>query len=355
MRLVRLLAVNAGLIALGLVGIELIFGSWLRENRIRQLNVLSDLTLEHDVSSLYDRGAAPVLYRRDRYGFRGDYGEPGEIDILSVGGSTTDQKYISEDETWQAVLQRHFASEGRRARIANAGVDGHSTIGHVRSFEWWFPHVAGLSPRYVLFFVGVNDLHLDAQAAYDRLDHPAAESPWVDRFRERSAIYAGYRTLVATRRSQLVGVGHRRVDFDNVEWVEEPRRSHHAERNRRRLEAYAERLRTLARSARELGAEPIFVTQLIRTYKLQDGGWVGTRGTQADTANGLDLYELLSAFNRTTLRTCLEVEAICIDLATDLAPELEDSDFYDFHHATPSGTAKIGDYLHRKLRNELDL
>jgi len=54
------------------------------------------------------------------------------------------------------------------------------------------------------------------------------------------------------------------------------------------------------------------------------------------------------------MATCRALRAICIDLATDLRPVLTDSDFYDFSHTTPGGAAKIGAYLYRSLRDEIE-
>jgi hypothetical protein len=347
----RILAVNALLLLIGLVVVELLFGSWIRDNRIQHLNLIIDQSYLHDVSSLYDNGGSLVEYRRDRYALRGGYENPDQIDILTVGGSTTDQKYVSDGHTWQDRLRDHFAAAGHNISVVNAGVDGHSTVGHLRSFDWWFPGIPNLSPRYVLFYVGINDVHVESQSKYDALENQEESTSTMDAIRERSGLYYGYRTLRAMFRAEQRKVGHRRVDFEHVVWVDAPMRQEHAARSTARRRAYAKRLTRLTERTRSLGAEPIFVTQLLVSAREVDGKMVGIAGKNA---NGLDVYLITQLFNQTTMHTCRALQAICIDLATDLRPDLTDSDFYDFSHTTPSGAAKIGAYLYRSLRNELE-
>lgn len=347
----RVLAVNALILLLGLVALELVFGSWIRDNRIQHLNLITNQFYVHDVSSLYDNAGRPVEYRRDAYGLRGDYDSPDQIDILTVGGSTTDQKFVSEGETWQDVLGDQFAADGRAISVVNAGVDGHSTVGHLRSFEWWFPNIRDLSPRYVLFYLGINDVHIESQRRYDELTSRDKTVSAMESLRERSGLYYGYRTLRAMFRAERRKASHQRVDFERVVWVDAPIRQNHAARSAGRRLAYATRLTRLAELTRSLGAEPIFVTQLLVSSREVDGTVVGTQGT--DT-NGVDVYIITGLFNQTTMDTCRALRAICVDLATDLRPEFTDLDFYDFSHTTPSGAAKIGAYLYRSLRDELE-
>lgn len=355
MSVARLVGVNLLVLLAGVIVLELCFGSWIADNRIRNLNLVSNRLYVHDVSPLYDNGGEVVVYERDAYALRGEYSSPAEIDILTMGGSTTDQKYLSEGQTWQDVLRADFARDGRDVSVVNAGVDGHSTRGHIRSFEWWLPTIPGLAPKYVLFLLGVNDIHLDTQESYDRLERPAHDASLADTLRERSALVYALRTLRGILRARETQVGHRRVDFEAVQWVDAPVRDHHAERSAARRQAYAQRLRRLARETRAIGAEPIFVTQLMRSWKLVDGHIVGTSGGADPEANGVDMYTIMSLFNRDTLRVCRSVKAICFDLASALQPQLVDADFYDFIHTTPSGARKIGDALYAALKDELEL
>ena len=182
-KILRLVLVNVALLAVALVILELAFGSWVRPNRINRLNLVRDRTMRYDASALYPAPNS-VTYTRDAFGFRGSYDSPGEIDILTIGGSATDQRFITDGATWQDVIAREFAAEGKRVSVVNAGVDGQSTYGHIKDFEWWFPNVPGLKAKYVLFYIGANDVFKDTGSDYDDLVRDK-RTTWKTRSEER--------------------------------------------------------------------------------------------------------------------------------------------------------------------------
>jgi len=144
----------AGLFAL--VAGELLFGNWIFGPQFGTLNIVRNTTRYFDTSELY-AGGGVIVYSRDDNGFRGDYGAASDIDVLVLGGSTTDELYTGDADTWTARLGRRFADAGTPLTFANAAVSGQSVRGHNRAFEVWFPRVDGLKPRYVLAYIGYND------------------------------------------------------------------------------------------------------------------------------------------------------------------------------------------------------
>jgi len=113
------------------------------------------MTPKFDVSQLYYRpGSSVVYYRRDASGYRGFDRDSRPI-LLTIGGSTTDQKYVSDNETWQFVLE---AELGNKINVVNAGVDGQSTFGHLVSVrDWHSSEFKGGKVHGILFYFGVND------------------------------------------------------------------------------------------------------------------------------------------------------------------------------------------------------
>jgi hypothetical protein len=127
--------------AAGVLVLEILFGSWFSNDgweRALALNIPVNLRVVYDASDLYD-GGQRVVYTRDEYGLRGSYGTPADIRILTVGGSTTNQRSITDGRTWQDELARALRERDIHAPVANAGVEGHSTFGHLASFRYWFP------------------------------------------------------------------------------------------------------------------------------------------------------------------------------------------------------------------------
>ena len=149
--------------------IELIFGSWLKDTKKTDIvfvprNIDRKIPIKHK----YPSNKNFIHYRRDMYGFRGDYDSINQIKILTVGGSTTDQINVSEDETWSYIIQNNFLNAGKNIYVANAGVMGQTTFGHIENFNSWFNHIPDLKPDYFLFYIGINDFYKRDPAEYDK-------------------------------------------------------------------------------------------------------------------------------------------------------------------------------------------
>ncbi|HYH16680.1 MAG TPA: hypothetical protein VD794_15725, partial [Flavisolibacter sp.] len=152
---IRTILYNLAILLVLLVIIELIFGGWVRSsNNLNNLGILRNIQRQHHLDGLYPDSTGIIHYTRDKYGFRGPsiYNTPEKIDILTIGGSTTDQRMLDDSKTWQVVLENNFKRMGQHYLIANAGIDGQSTSGHIKNFELWFPQVKSLKPKYFIFY-----------------------------------------------------------------------------------------------------------------------------------------------------------------------------------------------------------
>jgi len=338
----RLIGINLGILLAGLVAIELIFGAWLSRDPLDHLALPRDVAVEVDASGLYP-GGGPFPYRRDHWGLRGSGTDPARIEILTVGGSTTNQLYLPEAQTWQAVMADRLAAAGRPAVVGNAGIDGQSTIGHLVNFDSWFTNVPGLHPRLVVLYVGINDAALGGLSV-DSLSFSSVHK-W---FRHNSALFRLGRTVQGAIEARRARLTHAAVDFEHAVWTDRPntpdnRTAHPAADPA----AYAARLRALVERVRAIGALPVLVTQSRGDYRrAADGTLLGLVGE--DRLNGVDQGRLLAEINATTLVVCAETGAVCLDLAGELA--FAPGDFYDHVHSTPQGAAKIGAWLAERLR-----
>ena len=149
-------AVNLGFLAAFAVVIELIFGSIFFGENYGILVVDRNVSRRFDATERY--GGGVTEYRRDEHGLRGNYPDPSKIDILTIGGSTTNEILLDEGKTWSDRLGQEFAKANRPMVVVNAGVDGQSTVGHLKIFELWFPKIPNFRPRYILAYIGINDL-----------------------------------------------------------------------------------------------------------------------------------------------------------------------------------------------------
>lgn len=350
--IMRLIGINFVVLLVGVAIVELAFGGWFGANKAT-LVIAKNVTRTFDVSGLY-KSANPVIeYRRDKYGLRGAYPSPAEIDILAIGGSTTNEIFMAQENTWTGRLGDLLSGSGRRVHVVNAGVDGQSTVGLLRDFELWFPTIPALKPKYVLAYVGINSLAVVKSGNMNAQDYVVAKRRVFRQIiHNNSAIYALIRNIQGMIVAKQANLIHVQQNYDGTNWTAPatpPDVDGWAAAHAQSLEAFAGTVKELAKRIRALGAEPIFVTQQKATYRIRDGQVLGK--PRADGGVDLGDYEGLTAINRTTMRACREASAICIDLASTV--RFEDGDQYDGLHTTPSGSEKVARIMYGALKDVL--
>jgi|SRR5688572_18089624 len=348
----RILAFNLVLIGLLVLVLELVFGHWFSPNLTSRLNLTRDTIRHYDATLLYD-GATDIIYTRDEWGLRGAYPSLGDIDIVTMGGSATDQRYITDGRTWQDVIAREFKKEGIAVSVVNAGVDGQSTYGHLKDFDWWFPTLPGFRARYVLFYIGGNDIFIEPGGDFDDLVNHVKPG-WKTHIRERSAMYRLVSTARAVYRARRVHkISHRKEPFGSWEWTTRPLVRNYQPLVAPRLDRYRKAIRLLSEETRAIGATPIFVTQSLSAYRVRQDGKVEGRSRSEKydrwEINGVDYYHMMRIYWAATMEECAKSGGICIDAGNEVP--WQPGDFYDVIHNTPQGAERLGVYLHEKLRD----
>lgn len=340
----------------GLVALELVFGQWLRDGSwadVERMNVVRSRSVEYDVRHIHGPDAPPVRYSRDRYGLRGPCSDPRSIRMVTLGGSTTDQVYVADGQTWQDRLQQHMTrSLGRPWCIANAGVDGHSTFGHIAALERWLPLVPGLAPDYVLFYVGINDAAFRTEPA--RLDPGAAhaDSAWDTAkrlVRNNSALVRLARMRESRASEPPVFAAHRLLSPTPADYGATSPAADIDELVARGSAAFRERFSTLMRLVRERGARPICVSQPSLVYRKAGEAWVGLNEVfvfEGRRFNGLDYQRSIRALNSVMAQECRRAGGHYIDLESQ---PFEPEQFYDAVHMNAAGAARVGDLLFAAL------
>jgi lysophospholipase L1-like esterase len=311
----RVLIFNA-ISILGVAGLsEAIFGTWAGDS-FGALNITRE-TIYFDAGAFY-KGGGKVTYARDKFGLRGRYQRASAIDILTIGGSTTDQRYLTEGKTWQDVLAAAFAGGGQTISVVNAGIDGQSSLGHLFNFERWFPLIPNLRARYVLVYVGINDVYVHQKDTSDQLIAGDAILRVHHAIKNNSAVYKVYKMVkgaVLARRVKLTGDI---VDFGGVEWSDKPNLGA-SPASKDKAQQYRARLDKLVRRIRDFGATPILVTQQRGDVRLDGAGKLWGISAASGQNNGLDEARALAAINRETMAACAALKLLCFDLASELA------------------------------------
>jgi hypothetical protein len=99
----KLILSNLLVLVMFIIPLELYFGNWFRP---KPWGLICDVHWTYSEKSMY--GVEKTIdYVRDSQCLRGSY-NASSIDVITVGGSTTDQRYITEGETWQDSIARYF-------------------------------------------------------------------------------------------------------------------------------------------------------------------------------------------------------------------------------------------------------
>jgi len=209
-RAARVVGTNLLVLLALLIPIELVFGDWFSSRGDISMPNIFPNEISVKPNPLYPtRG--PITYRRNAYGFRGPDEDPARYDVVVLGGSTTNERLLAEDDTWTARMEALLRRRGCPLSIANSGVDGYTTVAHIASFEQWFNRIPGFKPKFVLAYVGINDALLDPGEA-PRMVVIGRRKTLIDRFNEyvaaKSAVHRLYAQLHGWWRAREAGLLH---------------------------------------------------------------------------------------------------------------------------------------------------
>lgn len=151
---------NIAFLLLFMGATELVLGTWLKPKPTASLipNASYGKHLKWNAQEIY-RSSTPVLvnYTRDYQGYRNFNPAHRGNKILTIGGSTTDQRFVSNGKTWQDELERLNPT----TNVINGGVDGQSALGHLFAIQNW--HATELKDKQIskiIIYFGINDLGL---------------------------------------------------------------------------------------------------------------------------------------------------------------------------------------------------
>jgi lysophospholipase L1-like esterase len=312
--------------------------------------------IKNDVISSLD---PVVTVRRNSLGFRGPDPPAGGLDqtlsLITVGGSTTQCFFLSEDKTWTARLGAKLSSSFRDLWVNNAGLDGHSAHGHLVLME---DHIRKLRPKVVIFLVGANDVARDPDVEFDTENIKGAisfRSPTglvksLSPYSEVASLVANlYRSLNAYRHGLL----HQKINLRTQGYfdagAEEENRYLAEVSEERYLRGYENRLRRLLALCRREGIQPVLVTQpLLAGGGLDDVSGIDLSRVRVNPrANGRMSWKAQEIYNDVTRRVGAGEGAQVIDLGRQLTKSSRY--FYDFIHFTNEGAEAVAEILYREV------
>ena len=332
LNLFKLIFVNILIFLIFLVILELIFGSWFKNNF--KLRLSSERNINRVYKFDFNNHKGQSLYIRDNLGFRiaKNSINPKDIDIVFAGGSTTNQKFLNYDETIVGILDDKI----KKYKFVNSGIDGMSIIGHINSFDFWYNKIENFNPSYFIFYIGVNDQFLFSENKKDRNVDKLTEGSKKAKIREylesNSFFYKQFRILKSTlylkfgfnkgvnQVNKKTVVYHER---DNDEFISYDNFSNKDIDVKK--EFYESLLEKLTNRVTEKKSKIIYLTQI--------------------SGNGMNNNLFLIA--STIMKHCEKFQLICFNLAKEA--NLNYDDFYDGLHLNRDGSKKASNYIYNKL------
>jgi lysophospholipase L1-like esterase len=294
-----------------------------------------------------------TVHTKNSLGFRGP--DPpanfaSRLTIVTIGGSTTESLFLSDGHTWTDAMTRRLDPEFPGVWVNNAGLDGHTTFGHLILLKSF---IVRLHPKVALFLVGANDVGLDQPRTFDEGVLPTAGGfrYAANAIAARSELVSILWNVMRAGRARARGLGHSEIDLTTVEHrgvapdvLEETEREY-----RQYLPGYAQRLEQIAELTRANGITAVWITQ------------PALFGDSIDPTTGVDLamakvngrgnghleWRLLEMNNDVLRRVAAERNMPLIDLARELPKDSRY--FYDFLHFTNEGSEKVGEIVAREL------
>ncbi|HMK26121.1 MAG TPA: SGNH/GDSL hydrolase family protein [Chitinophagaceae bacterium] len=298
-----------------------------------------------------------IHYSRNSLGFRGPELPSGTADLLSiitVGGSTTECKFLSDSCTWPSRLYEKLHHENPAVWLNNAGIDGHTTFGHILMIK---EYVLKIKPRYILLMTGVNDVELDQPDEFDRMNEMKINTSSVKLFLKslvnHTELGRSFLTYYQLRVSYKKGLIHREINLNELidNPVPDSIIAKKMDHQTPYLHAYRQRIEQIITTCRQAGITPVLITQPSLygsyadpvTHLLIGNKWI------TKDPNGVNcslMGKILEVYND-VLRSFSQKVPV-IDLAMQMPKN--SAYFYDFTHVTNAGAEKIADILFSELR-----
>ena len=343
---IKVISINIFIFIILVVFIELFFGYWfdknnlgpyVREHRLRKTNYITT----------FENKEYNFTYERNYYGIRGKDFPPEKIEIIMVGGSTTDERYKPIEFTIAELIGSELKKDNKDIKIFNLGIEGQSTNGHLVNIDYWFKKIPKFKPKYIIYYIGINDQYLEDINYNKFVDgnilNIDKKTAFYDNFKSRSITYD---LLRKTKHKFIKPKLSFTYDFDksindpknkNIEFLDYDQFSKNLNKNliqnhKKLVDQYTVRVQKLYDKTIEFGSTPIFVNQL--------------------TAAGY-FNEKLAALNTALIDYCNLQKYFCIDVSKKLKGKKEF--WWDGIHTTPKGSLEIAKIIAPELKKILDL
>lgn len=294
------------------------------------------------------------VYRINERGYRGPSipvtKAAGEIRIVVLGGSAVFDPNASEGDDWPHQVQERLAALGHsKVSVINAGVPGHASfdsLGRLYSQVW------ALQPDYVLVYNAWNDIkyfsYLDQSTPLITLFEPYSSQSdpfqhyqgFLDRLLSNSQLYVKLRTQYLIKIHRPGPEGRRPADAGDRSY------------GPLGIAQYRLNIELIVDAARNIGAEPILLTQATLVAPDNDARDRELINYEYQRLDPDKLVRALSECHDVIRSVAAAKNAALLDLAESLSGR---RDLFEDHvHLSPEGSAAIAEAVASFLAKRLE-
>lgn len=327
-----------------------------------QFNLIPNLERSIENVVGVEEGLLPELAvkQTNELGFLGDSLDvfsSASIRIITIGGSTTECYFLGDGQTWPAQMQANLEKllPGLSVSVINAGLDGHSTFGHVGLLKHFKDIFYELRPTHIMVMAGINDFGLwdqkprrwDLKNTEVSLLKKSVLFNLINSYLKADVKFAFRNERERVLQWQESKLLSKEVFGQRLQSYEE---AHLAsiERAIKEEGGYSARLNEISRLIVEIGASPVFIGQ-VAAY----GDYIDpTTGVNMATLNlgdwsGLTRSLALEQYNSAMAKVAALNGKTYIPLG-DILPK-DSKYFYDEVHFGLEGAKRVGDILARAI------
>ena len=340
-KFIKIISINILLILLIILSAELLFGYWfdkdnfgpyMREHRMKNQRIIYKNATEE----------VTYFYRRNYFGFRGADIDPSKIQAVIFGGSVIDERYKPDKYTITGFLNKKLKENNFNVNFINGGIEGQSSAGMVSNFNVWLNKLKNFSPKYIIYYVGINDSLISENIVLSNehdghLLRNEKKAVFLDNIRSRSILLDSLRKIkfkFLPKKGFVKYNGKITKDYiDNFKFTTyvDAEKKYDVNflqiKHKKRIKNYLMRIDKLQEYSNKINSKAIFVTN------------IGSKGYD----------ETLFIQNYSIMKHCKKKNYHCMDLAKELNPKIEY--WVDDVHTSKSGSEAIAEKIYNNIKN----